>query len=285
MTARILSNAGLVLALLVFAGAASGQDCPLSGAPREDPVPNPPDAGAGTKDRYLTFVGGDEGRQQAVRVKFMDLPGYEYAEGRTAWVQDPFVVTEAGGADTPGPPPSHLAALLDCLPRCRDWSQGACVGGVCVDGPLGDNRAPCTHDDECRRVDVYGADIVPGGLYNVQFIDCDQSCLITNEENYSPALPVLMSDSGDVVGSGPVGNTWDAPQGTVDFTDIAAIVAKFKNDPGSIRKARADIAGNGPSAIVNRKVDFIDIGCAVAGFSGEPCEPDGPPPDDPCPGP
>ena len=257
-------------------------DCPLSSAPRSDPVPDPEDIGHGTKNRYMTFAGGDAGVQQAVRVKFMSLPGYEYAEGRTAWVQDPFVVTEASGADGEVPPPAHLAAQLDCDPVCRDWSRGTCIEGVCTDGPLGDMRAPCTHDDECRRVDVYGPDIVPRGLYNVQFIDCDENCLITKEENYSDPLPVLMSRAGDVCGAA----SFNAPEDDVNFVDISAVVAKFKNDPGSMRKARADIVGNGPNdALVNRKGDFVDITCVVAAFRGEPCELPGPLPADPCPGP
>jgi hypothetical protein len=65
--------------------------------------------------------------------------------------------------------------------------------------------------------------------------------------------------------------------------DISAIVAKFKNEPGAIRKARADITGNGPGdALINRKVDFVDISCVVGAFRAEPCDIVGPPVDDPC---
>ena len=255
--------------------------CPSSSAPRPDPVPDPADIGFGTKNRYLTFAGGDAGRQQAVRVKFVSLPPpFDFADDRTAWVQEPFVVTDAGGADGPTPPPSHLAATLDCDPHCRDWSAGACDAGTCVGGLLGGMRWPCTDDDECRRVDVYDAGIVPGGLYDVQFIDCDPGCSITDEGNYSDPLAVLMSEAGDVVGASP----GPAPQGVVDFVDIAAVVSKFKNEPDAIRKARADVTGNGPAdALPNRKVDFVDISCVVGAFRAEPCVPEGPPVVDPCP--
>ena len=70
----------------------------------------------------------------------------------------------------------------------------------------------------------------------------------------------------------------------MDFVDIAAVVSKFKNDPGSIRKARADVTGNGPTdPLPNRKVDFVDISCVVGAFRAEPCEIVGPPVVDPCP--
>jgi hypothetical protein len=142
-------------------------------------------------------------------------------------------------------------------------------------------RWPCTEDDECRRVDVFDAGIVPGGLYNVQFIDCDENCSITNEEDYSDALPVQMSEAGDVIGFACL----PAPEGAVSFVDIMCVVSKFKNEHGAIRKARADIVGTGGpfDPLPNQKVDFVDVSCAAGAFRGYPCVPVGPPMDDPCP--
>jgi hypothetical protein len=258
--------------------------CPPSSQPRPDPVPDPCDVGYGTKNRYLTFAGGDAGRQQAVRVTFISLPSYNgpwppapydftYAEGWTKWVQAPFLVSEAAGSAGPWPPPCFLAAELDSTPYYRDWTTGACNGGVCVGGLLDAMRWPCTLDDECRRVDVHDAGIVHEGIYHVQFIDSDPGCLITNEAHYSNPLEVTMSEPGDVCGL----SSLNAPQGDVDFVDIAAVVSKFKNEPVAIRKARADITGYDPrDALVNQLVDFVDIACVVGGFMGDPCVPAGP---------
>ena len=236
------------------------------------PVPDvtPPSTGHGTKNRYLSFdptvleppPAGRLAEPRALRVKFVTLPYYEgpeppanydfrFAEGRTMWVQAPGPVTEAAGSDAAVPPPTFLAATLGCFPDYRDWS-------------------------EYGMIDVYDAGIIPGGTYDIQAIHPDCQVL---EENFSDPLTVVTSAAGDVCGLAAA----DAPQGVVDFIDIAAVVAKFKNDPGSIRKARGDITGNGPGdAVPNRKGDFVDISCVVGAFRAEPCL-EGPPVVDPCP--
>ena len=229
----------------------------IANPPLDDYSPDPPDAGSGTKNRYLTFRGGDEGRQQAARVTFVSLPPpFDYANGRTMWVQEPDPVTEASGSDQPVPPPVFWAATLGCDPYYTDWTW--------------------PYD----RIDVYDAGIIPDGTYDVQLID--STCSTSNEGDYSDPLTVLLSAVGDVVGSSP----GPAPQGTVDFVDIAAVVSKFKNDPDAIRKARADIT-HGDLATPNpdQKVDFVDISCVVGAFRSEPCNIVGPPAVDPCPGP
>ena len=230
--------------------------CLIANPPLDDYSPVPPDAGSGTKNRYLTFSGGDEGRQQAARVTFVSLPPpFDYATGRTMWVQEPDLVTEASGSDQSVPPPSFWAATLGCNPYYTYWIQ---------------------YD----RVDVYDAGILPDGTYHVQLID--STCSTLNEGDYSDPLTVLLSEVGDVVGAAPD----PAPQGTVDFVDIAAVVSKFKNDPGSIRKARADITNaNLATANPDQKVDFVDISCVVGAFRADPCAIVGPPTTDPCDGP
>jgi hypothetical protein len=210
------------------------------------------------KNRYVSFMAGDSGQQQAMQLTFASMPGYEYAESRTMWVQEPSPVTEASGSSDPTPEPSFWAAGLGCDPYYTDWS----VYGT---------------------IDVYDDAIVPGAVFEVRAID--EVCYTGSPGNYSEPLEVAMSVAGDVVGASLTPPA-SAPQGTVDFIDIAALVNKFRNDEGAIRKARGDIMGNGPlDALPNRKVDFIDITVAVDAFRGEATPPIGPPVDDPCSGP
>ncbi|GAG46393.1 unnamed protein product, partial [marine sediment metagenome] len=78
-------------------------------------LPDPPEAemildaqgnpDVSVKNRYLSFVPSNPAQQTAIQVTFASLPGYEYAEGRTMWVQEPFEVTEASGSDASAPPP------------------------------------------------------------------------------------------------------------------------------------------------------------------------------------
>ncbi len=242
-------------------------DCHVAPAPELDYSPVPADAGFGTKNRYMTFTGGEAGRNQAVRVTFTSMPFYDgpepptnydfrYAEGRTMWVQQPSEVTESSGSNGNLPPPTYWAATLDCEPAFIDWS---------------------IYD----RVDVYDASIVPGATYDVQIVD--DTCQTSNEDHYSEALSVVMSASGDVVQDCGV-QPCSAPHGIMDFVDISAVVEKFKNTPTAVRKARADVINTTTSLpSPDRKVDFVDISCVVNAFRGAPCPLPGPPYDDPCP--
>ncbi len=223
--------------------------------PAHDSSPVPVDTGAGMKNRYLTFCGGESGEMLAARVTFLAVPGYEYAEGRTMWVQEPVPVTESSGSNGPVPPPTFWAAELGCDPYYTDWTL---------------------YD----RVDVYDDAIVPDGMYDVQFIHFD--CVPIAEEYFSDRLTVRMSRSGDIVGNNVTPPPPSAPQGVVDFVDISSCVDKFKNAPRAPRKARADIVNSDISSpIPDQKVDFVDISCVVEAFRGRPCTPPGPPVD-PC---
>ena len=73
-------------------------------------------------------------------------------------------------------------------------------------------------------------------------------------------------------------NNGSSPQGTVDFTDISSIVAKFKNVPGALAKCRADVAPDVPDKII----DFQDISSVVDAFRGLPYPYPGPQAVDPC---
>ncbi|MGD2110246.1 MAG: hypothetical protein PVI86_12760 [Phycisphaerae bacterium] len=121
-------------------------DCFIASAPQEDPIT--PDVGYGTKNRYLSFQAGDSGRSQAVQVRFVSLPGYEYAEGRAKWVQQPFEVSEASGSKGETPPPTHWASALGCYPHVTDWTTYG-------------------------TVDVFDDAIIPGATFEVRAFDAD----------------------------------------------------------------------------------------------------------------
>ncbi|MGD2107950.1 MAG: trypsin-like peptidase domain-containing protein [Phycisphaerae bacterium] len=248
------------------------------------PTPAVPDpitlnVGFGTKNRYLSFVAGDAGEQQAAAVTITSLPGYEFAEGRTMWVQAPFSVTEEEGGD------AFLAAELGCSPVYRDWSAGSCDAGVCAGGLLAGQRT-CTVDEECRRVDIFGDAILPGGTFELRMID--ETCPTTNEQNYSAPLAVTMSQTGDIVGD-CADCPCTGPDGVADFVDITAVVEKFKNTPcasggpGVPRMARADLINSTATLpLPDQVIDFVDIAYCVDGFRDAAIPLPGPPAIDPC---
>ncbi len=225
-----------------------------------DPLPNDPDDPV--KNRYISFMSYNSGLQTAIQVTFTSLPGYEYAESRKMWVQEPFEVTEASGSDGATPPPTFWAAELGCGPFYTDWST-------------------------YNRIDVYGAAVVPGATFDIRAID--ETCDTANPDHFSLPLQVGMSLAGDVVG-GCAACPCTSPDGVVDFVDISAVVEKFKNvpcnpgeSPGVPRKARADVINSDVlQSLPDRKVDFVDISCVVEAFRGAPCTLPGPPIDDPC---
>jgi len=246
--------------------------CPDTNPPTPDYCPVPPDIGFGTKNRYMTFVMDDPGppypvQDVAMRVKFVSIPGHEYAEGRTMWVQEPFPVTESAGSDQPTPRPIFWAAELGCEPFYTDWS---------------------VYD----RVDVYNDVIIPDAVFEVQALRDDPSCSEKDEEDYSPELTVVMSACGDVVGHCSAlpcaseqggADCCSAPQGVVDFVDVSAVIDKFRNLPCTPRKARADVINSTVTMPPpDRKVDFVDCSCVVDAFRGDPCPLPGPPLIDPC---
>jgi hypothetical protein len=230
-------------------------ECECTGVSAPQPDPALTDTGFGTKNRYLSFQAGDPERPQAIRVTFISLPGYEYAEGRQMWVQAPSDVTEASGSSDSTPLPTFRASTLGCTPFYADWSTEG-------------------------TVDVDDAAILPGAQYDIQVISF--GCATTDEARYSPPLSMGTSAAGDVVGD-CAAYPCTPPQGVVDFVDISAVVDKFKNEPAALRKARADVVNSNTSLPEpDKKVDFVDISCIVDAFRGTPCALPAPPMEDPC---
>lgn len=228
--------------------------CYLPNAP--EPEPTVPDIGHGTRNRYLSLQINDPGRQLALRVKPVDLPPpFEAWEGETYWIGEPFEVTEASCCNNPTPPPTFMAARLQCDPHFMDWTA---VGPV----------------------HVLGSAVVPNATYDIQAVDswcyilptmCSDGYGFGDESLFSLPLTIGTSRWGDLVDDCGV-TPCTSPDGVVDFLDISAVVEKFRNLPGATFKSRADIAPELPDLVI----DFIDISHAVEAFRGEPYPFDGP---------
>lgn len=218
---------------------------------------NPPNIGFGTKNRYVSFgiMPHEPGKQHAMQVTLVSLPGYEYAETRTMWVQEPAVVTESSGSSGPAPPPTCMMARLGCSPFWTDW---------------------LLYD----LVHVYDDSVIPGGVYEIRSIG--EGCNLAEPGDYSLAIQVDLSAVGDIVGDCAV-RPCGSPNGVVNFVDISAAVEKFKNLPSAPIKARADVtSADVADPIPDLKVDFVDISYIVEAFRSEAVPPPGPPTVDPC---
>ena len=127
------------------------------------------------------------------------------------------------------------AATLQCEPHFMDWSS---VG----------------------LVHVYGTEIVPSSVYDVQFVD------VTCGDWNDPAcgmepLTIKTGRWGDVVA--PF-HTTDGPT-QPDFSDIASVHEKFQQLRSPLR-ASAELVPNLPDIYV--AIDFNDVSAAVDAFTG-----------------
>jgi choice-of-anchor B domain-containing protein len=182
------------------------------------------------RNRYLAVAPGNAGIQTALRVKLVDLPPpFESFESTYMWVDTPQDIV-----DTIDPVTTVKRSRLTCGPVYADWGS---MGSVLI------------ADDE----------IVPGGLYEVQQISllCDRSM----EANYSaPADAASSAKWGDMVG----GDASDPPDGDTNFSDISAMVDKFKNETGAVRIDIADLQPGEPDGVI----DFDDISADVDAYKG-----------------
>lgn len=204
--------------------------------PIEPPQPEPNPI---AKNRYISFLPNNPGRQTALRVIFVDLPPpFDVRNGTHRWVGQPSAVSENGGSVSPVAGfPDFNASALQCQPLYADWS----AFGI---------------------VHAYGREIVPGGLYDIQVINAN--CDVADESCYTAALNLSTSVWGDV-GGAFVDGAWSAPDGRVDvITDVVAILNKFSNQPTAPIKARADLEPD----IVDGLINITDVLRAVHAFSG-----------------
>ncbi len=196
---------------------------------------------ARTQNRYLSFLAGDPGQRQAIRVTFALLPPpFDTLNDRRMWVGPPREVSELPGVTDATPPTTKLAAL-QCAPYYTDWS----VEGI---------------------VHAYHWAIVPDALYRVQVLR--EICPSQLENFYSLPFSISTSAFGDSVGrfDNPT-QFWTAPNDVVGVpTDIVATVDKFRGLPTAPSKARVDISPEAPDQVIT----ITDITMGLDAFRGTP---------------
>jgi len=166
---------------------------------------------------------------RAVRITFVDLPGFEQFNGDTRWLSAPVPHPEIYPGET------FNGATLQCDPHFDNF------------GP-----ADLMH--------VFGAGVIPGATYEVQTVDT--SCTdLEDPACYTDPLTVLTAQWGDIV------DPFWTPDGPAqpDFKDISGAVESFMALPGAPIKARAQLQPNVPDP--NAAVDFKDIAAVVAAFA------------------
>ncbi|MFQ5495282.1 MAG: reprolysin-like metallopeptidase [Phycisphaerae bacterium] len=215
--------------------------CLLSLPPQPDVIQS--------KNRYLSFSAGTPGANQAVRVRFVSLPGaFATLNGTDMWLAGAIAVGENPGRVNPIPgQPTFMAATLQCQPFYADWGT---LGVVHVSHPA----------------------IVPGGVYDVQLIR--ENCPVI-ESSFSASLRVPTSAWGDVAGSFDAqAHQWTAPDGLVEIVaDAVAILDKFSGRANSPSKTRVDIDPDVP----DRLITISDVTRSVDAFRGRPYPFDPPP--------
>ncbi|MFQ5495646.1 MAG: hypothetical protein ACE5EX_09735, partial [Phycisphaerae bacterium] len=217
-------------------------DCNVVQAGPPQPDSGLVDAGFGTRNRYLSFRGGDAGRSQAIRVTVVSAPpAFAAMVGKSMWVTQPQDVSENSGVILPVNAPNFAtlkAATLDCSPFAMDWSA---LGVIHI-----------SHNA-----------IIPGATYDVQVVDADS---VGFESAFSEPLRITTGNWGDILdscGTPPCG----PPNGTVDIiADVIGLLDKFRNLASAVEKSRADLTPATPDRII----DIADVSAAVNAFAGKP---------------
>ena len=222
----------------------SCEACVVVDPPDLEPVPV-------NKNRFISFSPTNPGRQTALRVTMVNLPGaYNVWNGHQMWVNGPTTVTELPSSAGAVPLPAFQAGTLSCQRECRDWST-------------------------VRVLNVFHESIIPGARYVVQAIDCD--CDPADETRYSAPLPLATAKHGDVVGPFLLG-AWTAPDGSVDVaTDVVSVLDKFGAAPTAPSKVWADLE----PACIDRKINITDVVIILDAFGGA-LYPFAPSANDPC---
>jgi subtilisin family serine protease len=203
------------------------------------------------KVRAVSFVAGDPGIPQAVRVTLVDLPPpFEQYEGRSYWVGAPEMHCSNSGHPHPPQPNSppnfgcaasgeperwYWAAHLQCTPHVMDWTT------------------LYLYD---KGIHIHSGVVVPAGTYAVETIDAQ--CLSTRCSDGVPAFsdPLMVPTSmwGDILKDNST-NPPGPPNFVVDISDVVGVLDKFRNRVGCAAKVRADIE----PALVDLHVNITDI--------------------------
>ncbi len=216
---------------------AIGWDYPTTNTCRVDAPSTEP--ASSSKSRYIGFTPPNVGSPIALRVRLVSLlsptggapagsPDFSAFVDQLRWVSAPgeFV-------DSPSQGTTFVAAGLACDPVCMEF-------------------------DGVDAVQVFGGEILPDSVYEVQAIRC--SCDFANEDHFSDVYTVVTAHWGDV--NPPFFSETAPPQ--PDFLDIAAVVSKFTDAPASQIKARIQLQPNllDPAELIS----FKDIAADVAAF-------------------
>ncbi len=191
-------------------------------------------------NRYLRFsapvptVAGV--REEVIRVRCVSLDGFPPPPTDIFYLGPPIAAPEE---DTSQPGLTFTAAPLQCDPYAHGWSAEGIIS-------------------------AYGAEIIPGSVYEVQRAGADCADLVTNEACWSVPLSITTAKYGDVW---PVWD-WENISPQADFNDIAAVVRKFQATPDAPIKAVAQLQPN--SVFPDRALDFKDIAADVTAFVGTP---------------
>ncbi len=223
-------------------GELTGETYPFAVVP-----PDPPTVPAGeqgyAKNRYLALLPANAGDQTALRVTLTDSLLFPEATGSHWWVGPPAEVSENSGSVDPIQGwPNFMAARMQCTPYYADW-DAAPGSGV--------------------PVHVYGPEVVPDANYEVEAIH--EASDIGDQESFSTPLVVPTAKWGDIVvncSTCPCG----APNGSVDISDVVAVLDKFQNANCAPIKARCDL----DPELVNRVISITDATRVIDAFSGVP---------------
>jgi hypothetical protein len=201
--------------------------------------------------RYISFfpsivVAQRGASMQAIRLRLTSLhhpdpapagtPDFSAFEGEYRWVGAPSMRN-----DISGPNPTYQVAQLQCAPEFRDWSS------------------------DTSLIYVFGAEIVPSSVYEVQFVD--DTCLdLDDPACYSDPVPIRTARWGDVVQ--PFA---ERAGGQPNFGDVSATLDEFRGVFADLSTPRADLVGTGGPGnanVVNQLVNFSDGSAVLDAFRG-----------------
>jgi hypothetical protein len=155
------------------------------------------------KNRYISFIPQNSGKQTALKVTLDNVPGLE---GRTLWVGPHKKVSELSSTTEPTPPTLNIAQL-QCSPYYTDW------------GAVGE-------------VHVFGPEVIPNKSYTIQATEDDST--------FSSSLNVKTARWGDIIET-CTETSCSAPDGSVNVNDAIAVLSGFSNAPNAPSKARTDL--------------------------------------------
>lgn len=186
------------------------------------------------------FSAGDADQSQAIRVTFVNLKDlFNIWNGTQLWVGPPFETSENGASLSPIPSfPTSTAAQLQCEPFYTTWAD------------LG-------------TLHVFHEGIVPESQYAIDVIN--ESDDLQNELRYSPELNLPTMLYGNITEDCDTDLDCHGT-GSVDSSDIFAVVRKFRSEADAPVKAQTDLEPSCPDLVVS----ISDILSGVRAFMGLP---------------